>query len=236
MADQQLIAGIQDPMDRTERSRARNYNDPARDLVREAQGIWSSTLGIPRSDFSPEVWREVAVTEIQDLMDREETYRARIYFDPARDRVRQAQGIWPSTLGIPRPGFSNEVRRQLDIIDMEQISALADRNAIDGWEDGAPAAVQAARTIGERLAEPRPPRPELSQQVSQHLSQTGQRGTWKPSHLSTVEGGKYFCPICIHDRDEDSYKHNDCENKFCIGCLDKWADYSRSCPMCRRDM
>jgi hypothetical protein len=203
--------------------------------VREAQGIWSSTLGIPRPEFSPEVWHEVAVTEIQDLMDREETYRARIYFDPTRDRVRPAQGIWPSTLGIPRPDYSNELRRELNIIHMEQMSALADRNAMDEWEDGATAAVQAARTIWERLAEPRPPRPELSQ-VSQQLLQTGRRGTWKPSHLSTVEGEKYFCPICIQDRDEDSYKHNDCLNKFCIECLNKWADYSRSCPMCRRDL
>jgi hypothetical protein len=234
MAYQQQIDEIQDLMDRAEIYRARNSFDPARDRVHQAPGIWSSKLGIPRPEFLPEVWREVPVVEMQDLMNREETHRARNYFDPARDRVSQAHGM-SSTLGIPRPDYTNEVRRELDIIHMEQMSALADRNAIDGWEDGATAALQAARTTWERLAEPRPLRPELSQ-LSQHLLQTGRRGTWKPSHLSTVEGQKYFCPICIQDRDEDSYKHNDCKDTFCIECLNKWADYSRSCPICRTDM
>jgi hypothetical protein len=235
MADQQLIAKIQDFMKRAETCRAGNHFDTARNLVREAQDKWTPTLGIPRPDFSNEVWHEVAVAETQDLMKRAEIRRAGNHFDTARDLVREAQDKWTPTLGIPRPDFSNEVWRELDTRQMEEMSAFADRNAIDGWEDGVTAALQAARTIWERLAEPKPPRPELSQVSQRHL-QTGRRVTWKPSHLSTVEGEKYFCPICIRDRDEDSYKHNYCNNTFCIECLNKWANYNKSCPICRRDM
>jgi hypothetical protein len=187
-------------MDQAEPFRARNYFNTARDLMREAQGI-------------PRVWHEVAVAEIQHLMDRAETSRARNHFDATRYRVGEAQGIWLSTLGIPWPDFSPEVWHELDIRQMEQMSAFAE----------------------ERLAEPRPPRLGLSQ-VSQHLLQTGRRVTWKPAHLSTVKGEKFTCPICIEDRDGDRYKHNYCKKTFCIGCLNKWAEYSRSCPLCRMDM
>jgi hypothetical protein len=172
--------------------------------------------------------------EVKNLMERAETCRASNYFAPARNLVREAQGKWSPTLGIPRPDFSNEVWRELDTREMEQMSAFTDGNAVYG-EDGATAALEAARTIWERLAELRLPRPELSQ-VSQRRLQTGRRVTWEPSHLSTAEGEKYFCPICIQDRNEDSYKHDYCKKTFCIECLNKWTEYSRSCPICRQDM
>jgi hypothetical protein len=93
----------------------------------------------------------------------------------AQGKMRQAQEKWTPTLGIALPNFSSEEWRSMHIAQMEQMLAAAERNALIGWRSGVATALQGARTFWERLEEPRPPRPNISQDAQARLGED-QRG------------------------------------------------------------
>jgi hypothetical protein len=52
-----------------------------------------------------------------------------------------------------------------------------------------------------------------------------------------IENTNYTCSICymeidMHDRVGDL----ECNHVFCIDCIQKWADVTPTCPICRGDV
>lgn len=52
--------------------------------------------------------------QVKKLIDLVEKNKAGGYQDAARNAMRHAQGIWTLELGIPKPDFSAQERRELD--------------------------------------------------------------------------------------------------------------------------
>ena len=180
------------------------------------------------SNFSPQ--RELDTMAVEEMESRARRGKESGYYTPAHNAMREAQSTWNSGLGIPKPGFSPQEQRELDIMEMEEMQSSARRNVISGWESGALAAIQAAYEAWERLAEPRPPQPHLTGQEGRNLHRI--RSYWAPSHLSKIQAESSTCPICFDDLEGECYQHT-CGKLACCKCLDRWAKLAMTCPLCR---
>ena len=57
--------------------------------------------------------------------------------------------------------------------------------------------------------------------------------SWMDSVADKVSG-EQECPICLLAVDGDRAVMECCANCYCVGCLDKWAFTTPSCPSCRK--
>lgn len=178
------------------------------------------------------------IEQIKELEILAQRNKSKGYCDTARNAMHKAQSIWSPALGIAKPDFSSEDWHELNIEQMERMAAIAEENALSGWESGARAALERARIAWERLAEPRPSRPRISQEARRQLGRmlNSQQEVWTATNLSTLGEVTFSCPICIEDLSGICYKHNSCKKTFCHECLDSWMRLSRTCPLCRQDL
>ena len=214
------------------RNKDEGYHDAARSAMRQAQQTWTPGLGIARPDFSAREWRELDVDQVEKLVALARRNKDEGYHDAARSAMRQAQQTWTPGLGIAEPDFSAREWRELDIDQVEKLVAIAQQNSINGWESGEMAAIHAAHEIWQRLHDPRPSEPFVTPRDRRCV-----RITWQPSHLSQSTTTTLFdCPICLEavHKGQLCSTHDACRRRFCTDCMQKWAEMSMTCPMCRK--
>ncbi|KAH8655612.1 hypothetical protein BX600DRAFT_469997 [Xylariales sp. PMI_506] len=198
----------------------------ARNAMAKAQSLWAATEELqtdPEPEFTPQELHELNIAELQETVALARWHMERRHILSARDAMAKAQSLWAATEELqtdPEPEFTPQELLELDIAEMQDITALVLHNATSGWIEGTQAAFGRAQEIWMRIGGPRPLLPEIHVEV-------------QPSQTSatTLVEASFQCPICYNSF--ESGCQTSCTHTFCMQCINSWMDISRSCPLCR---